>query len=301
MTFLLTAFGQRSALPTPVFSAKDTHVRIASLLVAALLALGLCRSASANLVQDGNFTSFTTYNGGAPLYTPVFGQIGTVSGNTYLTSPYWTSTGYNFVYSASNVDQGTQASGANAGQPLQSPGDASIVRGGNTIGTTYMWGTNNGGLKTFTDPPTGGNFIAADPVYKQGPISQTITGLVAGNVYALSFYWAAAQQQAYDGNTYESWTVTLGSESRTTPVYNLLSHDFSGWMQQTFYYTATSNSEVLSFMVNGGPGGLPPFALLAGVNLEIVPEASSGLMFAIFGVGCVAFRSRRRGHPLRRE
>lgn len=270
-----------------------------------LFVLLLLGSTRANLVQDGNFLSFDTLNGSPlsePFITPIFGQIGTVTpGSTFLTSDYWTSTGYNFVYNASNVDMGTQANGSNItsgpkkNRMYQIPGEGYVTVANNTdIGNTYMWGTNNGGLKTFTDPPGGGNFIASDPVYETGPIEQTITGLVAGQVYALSFYWGAAQQQAYDGATTEFWSVTLGSQTFSTPVYHLASHDFSGWMQQTFYYTATSNTEVLSFLAGGGPTGLPPFVLLGNVNLELVPEFSSGMLFSFFGLGCVLLQGARR-------
>ena len=43
-------------------------------------------------------------------------------------------------------------------------------------------------------------------------------------------------------------------------------------MQQTFYYTATSSSEVLSFLASeGGPFGGPPFPLRLDMSITTNP------------------------------
>ena len=87
-------------------------------------AMLLAQSVSANLVQDGTFTT-VSYSGSAPLTAPYFGQIGPDTGTSppasgaTLTVANWTTNGYNFVFSASNVDQGTQTGGANAGFPVE--------------------------------------------------------------------------------------------------------------------------------------------------------------------------------------
>jgi hypothetical protein len=75
---------------------------------------------------------------------------------------------------------------------------------------------------------------------------------------------------------------------------NIPSQGFSGWMYQTFDFTATSASENLSFLAVGGPNGVPPFALLDGVTMNAVPEGQSmALMIAgLLGVG-VCIRRRR--------
>ena len=65
-----------------------------------------------------------------------------------------------------------------------------------------LWGPNNGGVvspggasQNLGVSPTGGNFLAADGAYLTRPITQSVSGLVAGTDYRLAFYWAAAQQQ----------------------------------------------------------------------------------------------------------
>jgi PEP-CTERM motif len=63
-------------------------------------------------------------------------------------------------------------------------------------------------------------------------------------------------------------------------------------MYQTFDFTATSTSEVLSFFANGGPQ-VPPFALLDGVTMNAVPEPGT-LPLLAFGVLSLAVVRRVR-------
>jgi hypothetical protein len=236
--------------------------------------------------------------------TTLFGQFGNNAGpatGATLTVANWTTSGYNFVYAPNTADSGTQASGANTGQPNEAPGQYNAANG---YGNTYLWGPNNGSANGLTTSPAGGNFIAADPVYETDSIRQTITGLTIGKVYLVKFYWAAAQQQAFDGATTEFWTVSLGSESHTTSTYSLANHAFSGWMQGAFTFTATAvgsgsgtqsgTTATLSFLAGGTPAGLPPFVLLDGVELDVVPEFSSWMIFAGFGLVCLLVEGLRR-------
>ena len=249
----------------------------------------------ANLVQNGDFTS-VTYSGAKPV-TTLFGLFGTETGST-LTVANWSTSGYNFVYAPGTADSGTNANGANAGQPNQAPGQFNAANG---YGNTYMWGLQNGSANGLpATSPAGGNFIAADGIYETAPITQTITGLTVGQTYSLKFYWAGAQQESFTGITTENWTVSLGASSATTPTVTTPSHGFSGWMQQTFYFQATATSETLSFLATGTPNGEPPFALLGGVDMEVVPDFSNWMVFAGFGAVCIGLESfRRRRRQLR--
>jgi hypothetical protein len=252
------------------------------------LAVAWPRAASANLIQDADFTQLT-YTGSLPR-TTVFGMFGTETGST-LTLAGWTTGGYNFVYAAGTMDSGNKTNGANAGAPNEAPGEYNTSAG---YGNTYMLGSNNGGVSVITAAPAGGNFIAMDGAFQTSAVKQTITGLTVGQVYALKFYWAAAQQQGFSGATTESVTVTLGTQAFTTSTYNLASQSFSGWMQQTFDYTATSTSETLSFLANGTPNGEPPFVLINGADLGLIPDFSNWLVFAGFGAGCILLETVRR-------
>ena len=95
---------------------------------------------------------------------------------------------------------------------------------------------------------------------------------------------------------WEGWQVSLGGTTQSTTLVTNASHGFSGWRKQSFSYTATSSSELLSFLAQGGPGNGPPFALLDGVTLNAsVPDATSTLALLGAGSAVIFFgRLRRR-------
>ncbi len=156
-----------------------------------------------------------------------------------------------------------------------------------------LWGLNNGGTGAVGPSPLGGNYLASDGDSGFNvPISQTVTGLTIGQSYELNFYWAAAQQFTFDGPTTERWQVSLGAETQTTSTYSLPNHGFSGWMETTMTFTATSTSSVLSFLAVGTPNGLPPFCLLDGVSLMAVPEPTVSLLVITALVGGAMVRRR---------
>ena len=230
-----------------------------TLALAAVAAMSAMSAQAANLVVNGGFEATTNGKG----------QLGF---NTNATS--WTNVnGYTFLYTPGTVD----SSGA-----LGESGNVS------------MWGTNNGGLNAIPNSPTGGNFIAFDGGYKVTPLQQTIIGLVVGQKYDLGFDWGAAQQFGFTGATTDRWQVSLGNETHSTAIISNVSHGFSGWVHQTFTFTATGASEVLSFLAVGTPAGVPPFALLDGVTLAAaVPEPSTWALM-LGGVAVIGFIARRR-------
>jgi len=256
----------------------------------ALVSLGLAISipgsvhaASANFVQNGDFTLVTG------------GTNGKLGDGTGLTATDWTNgAGYNFVFNS--------ATEATTGSGLD-------LYGGNGF-TNSPTGGNFIGLD------------GAYPVGNVQGISQNIgnstTGfLTVGDSYILTFYQAAGQQQGFSGATTDYFNVSLGNAVLVYPstggpniaiasttgepvqvssTMNNVSGGFVPWTQQTMVFTATSSQEVLTFLASGTPAGTPPFALLDGVSLVAVPEPSPliAMVIGILGLGLILFKRYRR-------
>lgn len=140
----------------------------------------------------------------------------------------------------------------------------------------------------------GGNFVGLDgDTDYQGQISQTITGLVIGQQYELTFDWAAAQliNRAFD--TTELYHVSFGGQSFNTATLAVPSGGFSGWKTVKHVFTATSVSQVLTFLSVGTPNGQPPIAALDGVSLTAVPEPATWALM-LMGFGAVGLAARRQ-------
>lgn len=175
--------------------------------------------------------------------------------------------------------------------------DCLIVAGAtmNLCGTTAF----GGGFTFWENPgpsPDGGNFVGMDGYNAYStPLTQTITGLLPGASYAISFYQAAGQQRGFDGATTERWQVQFGSASQLSVLMSNANHGHVNWMSQTLTFTASAASQVLSFIAIGTPNGLPPFVLLDGVSINQVPEpATSGLIVLGMLAIPVAARFRRK-------
>ncbi len=144
--------------------------------------------------------------------------------------------------------------------------------------------------------PNGGYFVTldGDPNIYTG-LEQTINGLKVGQDYTVKFDYGAVDRQQVSGPYTDSLVVALGGQSYTTPVLSEPSHGFSGWLSGKYTFKATSTSEVLSFLSEGTPAGLPPSAVLDGVSLTAdVPEPAAWAMMIVGVAGIGAMARRRR-------
>lgn len=242
------------------------------------LTIGIADNAKANLVMNGDFSVATTNKALVP---------------KGLDPESWiygaTSSGIAYVYGSGAADKIGGVSGG-FGRPL------------------YLWGPENPGANSINgltaSSPDGGNYLASDSDFPfSGTFSQTITGLTPGNAYMLNFWYAAAQLRhpdgtLWNGETYSRWDVDLGTAgSFSTPTLTIGNHGFSGWMSATHIFTVpttSTGSEVLQFLAVGGPGGLPPVALLDGVSLFEVPEPETYTLMIFSLLGVLAAKKRRR-------
>jgi len=243
-----------------------------------------------NLVLNGNFSSYTTTG------INTNGQVD-----------------YNVTLADWSMKPGgpTSGGGTLGYTELFTPGSADTTGVPVSFGHQLtLWGPG-GGLSSHdysnngmpASSPIGGNYIGADAAFDVDAIQQTISGLTVGDHYALSFYYAGAQQgydpsdpSGYSGATTETWQVSLGANTQTAPVLANASHGFTGWHYDTMNFTATNTSETLSFLAEGTPGvSQPPFALLDDVSLTKTPEpATLPLLLTGLMGGLSILRSRRK-------
>ena len=165
--------------------------RLALVSAASLAALSMpAFAAGPNLVSNGGFET-NTGNGEVDFNTTA----------SPWTVPGATAQKYTFLWNT-----GAGASGTTA--------DTTGALG--SLGTVRLWGPGTLSANGLTLSPNGGAFVGADGAFQDEPIQQTISGLVAGHTYALTFDWAAAQQFGLSRRD----QFRVGREPRSGNVFN---------------------------------------------------------------------------------
>jgi hypothetical protein len=162
----------------------------------------------------------------------------------------------------------------------------------------------------------------ADPTltngkYYDATITQSLTGLVIGQDYQVSFYQASGQEnQGQSAIANARWAVNLGTTNvsqtnytttgqlstsmtapnngTTTTGVGSVAKGVNSWQQETMTFKAASASETLSFLAVGGPSGKPPMAMLTGITVKqvIIPEPAE-YIGTLAGIGsCLLLRKR---------
>lgn len=256
-----------------------TGKRFGSTLLAAVTLAFAAAPAGATIdpthqfIVNGDFEQTTNGLGQLRSNTNVVGWTSQMVGGDY---------GYTFVLNASTA--------STTGSPGQ-------------YGQETLWGPGNGANNGLSNSPTGGNFIGADGAYHVSRLTQTITGLIVGESYQLTFNFAGAQEYGYDGASTDAWKFgfTGAGINQQTAVLNNVNHGFTGWQTHTYNFVATQTSDTLYFLAKGTPSGQPPFSLLDSVSLTgayvtAAPDVATWMTLVLgFGLIGSSMRTRRRG------
>lgn len=171
--------------------------------------------------------------------------------------------------------------------------DGTAFKNSSSVSGKYAFPLNADPGQTVLSPTGSGWFLQmdGDPQYA-ARLEQTVAGLTVGQAYILTFYQAAGSlnDPQFSGATTDQFTVTFGSDTQVAPMMSLADQQsVIPWSKQTMTFTATSTSQVLSFLNVGTPAGQPPVALLSGISVEAVPWETDTLPLVgstvIFGLG----------------
>ena len=171
---------------------------------------------------------------------------------------------------------------------------AQLFPNGQTIGsgwavvsgtTTYVI-SNSAGQGTT---PFGRQFIE---IHGDG-VSQSISGLVSGSTYDLSYYATASSWEGYSGTAQIIASIAGVNDIFT---YTLLGTNPYGsiafpWQERKVRFAANAPTATLTFHATGAPG--IPISVIDNISINAIPEPSSWLvLIGLTVVGTLSNRAR---------
>jgi len=302
-------------------------------VVAIALLCGWLGTASANIIQDGNFALFST-SGYNPSGTPP--TIGSQITNSNLPDWQWVnqatpsdttpaSGNYGFVLDGTSLGSSSVYQQFDA--PTTKPGtNVNTVTSGTRLG---FYGVGQATNSTIPRDAAGSTHAyIADGLYQQAYLYQPVS-LVTGVTYVVSFYMAAGQQVGYTlsgtagalhgylcGNNCSSndFTVGLGNcgtsvsggctttNSKVSSIITLqngqgwFGASSSQWLLEQLTFVAQAGETALWFLAESStlPSCQPPFVLLSDVSMVPLPEPPAYGVLLVALLGFLGLRRIRR-------
>ncbi len=255
----------------------SSTLKQAAVAVVALpsLAVALSAPAQANLITNGGFV---------PVSSIGSAKSGLLSVNS-TNIPGWTPKAYN------NHGFGFWGGVVADGLTVSIDLDEALWAGNSGV-RHYM---NVPNVTSVSSVDGSGWFLNVDSDLRFGTtMEQTVNGLIQGHTYELSFSQAAGQYAPdVDAEITSWWKVGFGSSPLVDSASMTVAAGapISAWQSQSMTFTATSTSQLLSFIAQGTPTGAPPFALLSGVSLTDTTPVPGPL--PVLGVAAAFGASRK--------
>jgi choice-of-anchor C domain-containing protein len=162
------------------------------------------------------------------------------------------------------------------------------------------WTVGGGGVdwvKSYWQAPPGATFSVDLSGRSPGSLSQTLTGLTAGEVYVVSFELSGNP----DGGPNPKPLLVAAAGKSENYIFSVSGHSRAnmGWEEETFTFTANGASDVLTFT---SESGTPYGPVLGDVELAAAvaePSTWAMMLLGFTSLSLASYRQARRPPPVR--